>query len=473
MLVRVARGLVQIAATFVIVAALAPARAQGAPAVIFTSNDQSGKLACGSTWSDVYRLQGGVVTRLTNAIQQMPDAEAFCQIGYVRPMLSPDGTRIAAMRYEGTSTAIIVMNADGSDHRVVTHQGEGHPLGASWSPDGKRLVHDGHDVPGLKLVNVDGSGSSIIPNTQFYRHPAWSPDGAWIAFSFTPEGEQVESIGVIRPDGSGFRRVSGDSDLTATHAAWSPDGTLIAYATEEQRCGGNLLAVVPFEGGAPEFVPTPDDMCSAGSPSWLTNDRLIFWGAIGTAASDVYTIGRNDGASLVRLTQTRGAELDPSGPPGGITGDVTPAVPGATPTTTGPPLGAEREDGGSSLPLVLAVAAVVLVAGYVVARKTVFAKARAERDRRPSDHTACRGRWENAERASSAARNDAARQLGDSLASLSSEWHGLVASLEEARAAFERLDGARPSEPAPDDEDALVRKLLDGIASEIVEGGGR
>src|SRR5919106_4084073 len=117
----------------------ASARAQDTVGILFTSNDQSGTICAGQRWSDIYVLDGGEMRRITNALEQIPDAEAFCRISYVRPVYSADGSKIAAIRYEGSSTSVIVMNADGSDHRPVGYEGEGHALVASWSPDGTRL----------------------------------------------------------------------------------------------------------------------------------------------------------------------------------------------------------------------------------------------------------------------------------------------------------------------------------------------
>ena len=78
-----------------------------------------------------------------------------------------------------------------------------------------------------------------------YR-PAWSPDGQWLAFtsdrnsdgaraatplrgtaeSFSPR--QITELHVVRPDGSGLRRIT-DGDASVGGAAWSADGTRLAF----------------------------------------------------------------------------------------------------------------------------------------------------------------------------------------------------------------------------------------------------
>ena len=84
---------------------------------------------------------------------------------------------------------IWVMNVDGSDKRMIVHNGATN-FAPSWHPDGKRLIFSsnmddwhadikkyGHNFE-LYLVNIDGTGlERITYNNVFDSFPMFSPDG--------------------------------------------------------------------------------------------------------------------------------------------------------------------------------------------------------------------------------------------------------------------------------------------------------
>jgi Tol biopolymer transport system component len=88
-----------------------------------------------------------------------------------RPSVSPDGRWIAcdgvAIRY---GYGIIVMRADGTAMRRITRGSSEieNDAGASWSPDGRRIVFSGYRSrfkgAGVYVVNRDGSGLRRLSN---------------------------------------------------------------------------------------------------------------------------------------------------------------------------------------------------------------------------------------------------------------------------------------------------------------------
>jgi TolB protein len=219
-----------------------------------------------------------------------------------QPAWSPDGERIAFMRYsvgeDGLPrNSIYVINSDGTGVTQVT----GHPsamptwspqgdalafyggggiyvqelsegsvmrlvaasgFAPAWSPDGSRIAFvasngsfDNDDlVHSLRLVNPDGSGlTEITPFTSAYTdyigRPTWSPDATRIAF------DMGGVIYVVRADGTGRTQLTHGST-----PAWSPDGTRIAYYSVGESNG--LIMEIPAEGGKPTLL------TSGGWPSW-------------------------------------------------------------------------------------------------------------------------------------------------------------------------------------------------------------
>jgi hypothetical protein len=118
-----------------------------------------------------------------------PDAcvDPLTQVYDVWPVFSPDGTKIAYLRWfiSGTtaSTAVRVVNLDGTnDHEVAFFSGE-QELGISWSAGGTQLLFDRTQliggVPiagsfGLWKINTDGTGL-----THFVTPVAFSPSWAF------------------------------------------------------------------------------------------------------------------------------------------------------------------------------------------------------------------------------------------------------------------------------------------------------
>jgi TolB protein len=134
------------------------------------------------------------------------------------PVWSPDGTRIAFRRWNGTATprgkqAIFVLDLASDAVRRVTpwnlNAGD-HP---DWSPDGRRTLFRSttSDLYGpLYTVRPDGSGLRRL--TRFKARTevlssSYSPDGKFIVFSRSGRGG-LPDLFVMRSDSTKIRQLS-------------------------------------------------------------------------------------------------------------------------------------------------------------------------------------------------------------------------------------------------------------------------
>jgi dipeptidyl aminopeptidase/acylaminoacyl peptidase len=121
-----------------------------------------------------------------------------------------------------------------------------------WSPDGTSIAlsMDPHRrvgfCPELYTMRTDRSRlRRLTRTTACEKHPAWSPDGLWIAYE--EEGNEKTTIVVVDTVGANRRTVG-----EGTFPAWSPDGQSLAFLTTES------IVVVDASTGSVQIRLTPD-----------------------------------------------------------------------------------------------------------------------------------------------------------------------------------------------------------------------
>ena len=133
---------------------------------------------------------------------------------------------------------LYVVNADGTEKRLVARILTDASARPGWSPDGQTIAFVGwrggtNDV--VLFVQADGSGQrDVTRDWGLDGFPVWSHDGQRIAFA--PERPDSSDIYVINADGSGRRNLT-PSASSEKGPVWSPDGTKIALGGFGHRHG--------------------------------------------------------------------------------------------------------------------------------------------------------------------------------------------------------------------------------------------
>jgi len=99
------------------------------------------------------------------------------------PAISSDGRYIAFSVQQHGQTLLYVMQADGTNARVVADSLD--LLGApAWAPDGQSITSaaNDHGVPHLFRVPVDGRSPTLFLQ-EYSVDPAWAPDGRFLVYS--------------------------------------------------------------------------------------------------------------------------------------------------------------------------------------------------------------------------------------------------------------------------------------------------
>jgi Tol biopolymer transport system component len=166
---------------------------------------------------------------------------------------SPDGSRILFARFDSTDTGTLFsVKPDGSDPvrlsppaLSVIDLGFFDRVGADWSPNGSRVAFAARKLSSkrfttaLFVVNADGSGLRQITSSGVGALSAqWSPNDALIAITsccaFTSCCGLAQAW-VVHPDGTGLRRVTTPVDRAVFWTpVWSPDSTKLLHNRQDR-----------------------------------------------------------------------------------------------------------------------------------------------------------------------------------------------------------------------------------------------
>ncbi len=247
------------------------------------------------------------------------------------PAWSPDGTRLAYVAEVDGFRQLFVRTLASGEERRVTH-GPRDDIQPAWSPDGGRLVFvratadsgklapgdlNGWYFEGGDVWSVDLGSGREAPLVSNAFGPAWSPDGARLAFDAAWAGPR--RIWISDGTGRNPRQLTSDSSEAVIHAGprWSPDGRRLVFRRIEKTDSDIMTAEVASDA----TTRVTHDASTDQDPAWSPDGRWIYFASNRGGGINVWRIavgssGQAGGAPR-QLTTGAGDDVEPAPAPDG------------------------------------------------------------------------------------------------------------------------------------------------------------
>lgn len=200
----------------------------------------------------VFLLIGCLVALNTLIPPKPPEEEGY-------PTWSPDGKRIAFIcyldgptervmesdlrQYSADAADICVIN-EGSTNRIRLTVNEVADFYPAWSPDGARIAYTSRD--GIYIINADGSQPRRLVDTSNLSHlyelgaGAWAPDGKYLAFSACLDGQERD-IYLVKVDNGELTNLTSGNLALDGGPIWLPDSQQLMFVSSPspiESCSG-------------------------------------------------------------------------------------------------------------------------------------------------------------------------------------------------------------------------------------------
>jgi Tol biopolymer transport system component len=176
-------------------------------------------VAATGTSESIWKLANGTGTELWSG----QGAQVFGG-----PAIAPDGRHIAFSVRQRGQTLLYVMQADGTNARIVADSLDlqGAP---AWAPDGQSITSaaDDHGVPHLYRVPLDGRSPALFVQ-EYSVDPAWAPDGRFLVYS-GPDIGTTFSVKAVTAEAAAHPLPALTLTRGARHLTFLPGGRALVF----------------------------------------------------------------------------------------------------------------------------------------------------------------------------------------------------------------------------------------------------
>jgi len=251
---------------------------------------------------------------------------------YNQPVLSPDRTRVAVIKFDldkEYSNLWVLDVATGKEIRITSSQTREQINNPAWSPDGTQVAYVGVRGGYFGLYRKASNGEG--PEELLYRGGAqmslndWSMDGRFLSY-FSADLGGGNALFALPLDAAGERKPIeiARRKTQIQGVRFSPDSRFIAYASNES--GKMEIYVRPFD-------PAAAPGTAAGAGPWKISDEgglgMAFWRRDG---KELYYLAADRGIMAVPVNTSQGFEF---GKPALLFRPSADALTGVAPGTSG------------------------------------------------------------------------------------------------------------------------------------------
>jgi TolB protein len=234
--------------------------------------------------------------------------------------------QILFLRIAPTEARLFVSNRDGSGERPLASS-TSLDYNPAWSPQGDWIAFTSERAGSADLYRIhpDGNGLERLTDDPSYDdQPAFSPDGRQIVFVST-RGSGLAKLWILDPESRKARSLTtgrgGDF-----RPSWSPDGKWIAFSSDRE---SNLPAakgrwerlhlvdiyVIRPDGSGLKRVSEHGGFC--GNPKWTADSASVIGYCMGAEDTWTYRVAPSDGETqLVRFDIATGKSAPAATSPG-------------------------------------------------------------------------------------------------------------------------------------------------------------